>query len=400
MATPSVSLVRTIDESVTQLSHHSCWAQPKPINPVNLAQKAKEGLRRFKPCALVGQEITIITSEEAMNASFYSLFRRGKYGSLRPGIGLKGDRIPHEERERFVAAALGFTLLHSKPFRRWFLTEILQLPRHYHNSKPEITMDENQWADVKLADDGTHSFLCVVEVKTGASLDMHQDAENDEFWESGYGRELRNQKTQRGGQVGYCVLDISQRPPPKMRHGIKCFARRWHEVAAKAPQSDTIVKDFLALLIYIVLPLSTANNSPLMKTNSLPLANICRLHNELEAIAVEYGFKIRSQEKVGTINDASFGTAFGFKKGTRLVGRPTVTLRGWFGWHIADKKLNCEVWFYCSPSKGTGELLLKHLKRAKFSCPTHRDCVFATKAASDLSDDVRWLRSIFAGLLK
>lgn len=88
-----------------------------------------------------------------MNASFYALFRRGKYGSLRPGLVGNLHKLPHQERERFVAAALGFTLRHSKGFRFWFLKNLLMLPPSFCITKSSdiaISMDEKQSEDLRL----------------------------------------------------------------------------------------------------------------------------------------------------------------------------------------------------------------------------------------------------------
>jgi hypothetical protein len=332
-----------------------------------------------------------------MNASFYGLFRRGKYGSVRPGFGSKGQRIPHEERERFVAAALGFTLCHSKRFRCWFLEKILHVPPRWANSKVEITMDENQWSDLRISGEGAGAFLCAIETKTGAPLAEHQDPRCEVFWKSGYGRELKGQKEQ-AELVKYCVLDIPHRKPPRARHGIECLFKTWHDMAESAPQSDSIVPDFIDLLRYTGIRLSRANKAITMKTSSLPIRNICLLQDELAAVASDYDFKVRNEEKVGEFENAYVGTQFALKKGARLFGKKAGKLKGWFGWHIIEGKLVCALFFYEAPDTPLGARVLKHFDGAKLSPKTDKWAVWVQRTPCTLSTDVKWLKSIFDGL--
>lgn len=337
-----------------------------------------------------------------MNASFIGLFRRGKLGSLRPGFGSKGDKIPHEQRERFAVAALGFTLRHSKPFRRWFLKEIVELPQHLHSKEIEITMDENQWSDLKITSEGAEGFLCVVEAKTGAPLAKHQNpTHKTAFLKDGYGRQLLKQKA-RGMKVTYCVLDIAQRPGPRTRNGIKCLYKTWHTVADRAPRSDTIVPDFVELLIHLGLPLSRSKNSKHMKTSTLRISDICHLQEELNAIGSHYDLKIRNKEKCGSRKDPYLGTDFAFKKQALVLGMKANALRGWFGWHVIDGTLNCELWFDHSPTTSIGAHIFRYLKDKKLSPDKVEGggSMRVIKTPSTLTGDVLWFRSIFDGMVK
>jgi hypothetical protein len=121
-----------------------------------------------------------------MKPSLLALFKRGRYFRLPPPNENDDVELVRERKEveRFAAAAVGFCMSHSVKFPKFFVNRICEVSVPYR-TKISVEVEPESWADLLIH---VGRSVCVVEFKSGAPLQPHQDPSKPAFWQNnGYG---------------------------------------------------------------------------------------------------------------------------------------------------------------------------------------------------------------------
>lgn len=145
------------------------------------------------------------------------------------------------DRERFVTAALAFTLKHSRPFLREFWKRICRVPGDPRTmpriSREEILLEPPAWADLQLeSKHKQQNFVWVVEVKVGAKLQDKQNPASKEYLKpKGYGRLFKDfYRLRSDTNLRYVVLRLDEELTGFRWDdvpGIQIQERGWSQVA-------------------------------------------------------------------------------------------------------------------------------------------------------------------------
>ena len=192
--------------------------------------------------------------------SFLRLFRRSRYSQLV----LEDDnssegKARHEQRERFVVAALAFCLKHDGEFLKHFWNCICRAsgdPSSMPSIRPEgISLEPPLWSDLRLESEHKGlGYVWVIEVKAGAPLKPRQRPDRPDFKRPGFGYGALLSEYHKGTDTRrrYVILGASESDNLKIRHNEKPFGivvddRKWDVLATLSKRSG-IVADLFGTL--------------------------------------------------------------------------------------------------------------------------------------------------------
>ena len=175
-----------------------------------------------------------------MVPSLYSLFRRSKYSNEPAGGDDDDDARERSQRqvERFAVAAIGFCLTQDPAFRSHFLQRICNERVNSAGSNFEILIEDEAWGDLTLLSED-RSLAFVIEGKINAPLQPHQNPDSrEEFWQLGYGKDLKEHFRSFRTRVTYIVLGYpEQLRRLKDTNGIALRQKFWEDLATDFPRT-------------------------------------------------------------------------------------------------------------------------------------------------------------------
>ncbi len=185
---------------------------------------------------------------------FLNLFGRSRYGGSVSRIqeldpeSEEGMRV-HKERERFAAAAIAFCLKHDDAFLQCFWEKLCARDGDSKShGMPTVEVEPRRWADLLLT---SGDQLCVVEMKIGARLAIHQDPTSDSFFKpGGYGQFLKARCHEENLRARYVVLggELNRRLEKKNEgREIEVGQRSWDDLVNDLPDTP-LTRDLSVLL--------------------------------------------------------------------------------------------------------------------------------------------------------
>jgi len=351
-----------------------------------------------------------------MNPGFVNLFDRSRYGGKASRIQelepeSEEGRRDHEERERFAAAAIAFCLEHDTAFLQHFWEKVCcQDGDRESPGTITVEVEPRRWADLLLK---AGDQLCVVEMKIGARLAIHQDPTSDVFFKpGGYGQFLKMRSHEESLRPRYVVLgselNLGLVETKKVRE-TEVGQRSWDDFVNELPDT-TLTTDLSALLSSFGIWQFTFKT---MKDKKLSgtLGNVGSAIRIVESVRNSLGWPDSSK----VCADPGDGTWWSlgiylnpFSRNRAIKGlaarlqRENAPDKGagvaWFGYHARpDGKTTRCVYLYCS--KTTRKPLVGRLKKAGFIVEeeTERDgdtgphCAVFREGHDDLGD-IDWFK--------
>jgi hypothetical protein len=345
-----------------------------------------------------------------MPSLLFTLFKRGKYCSRRPISSESGDgeekaivERERKEAERFAVAAVAFCLNYDKPFKEHFWRVVCRFPGDPQlTSDSKILVEENQWADLKIAN-GSHIY--VVEFKIRAPLADKQNPNKDAFWqEGGYGSKMRLDPQH---TYHYIILDQSEsfqldhRP---CRNNVQCRSRKWTDLNG-ATRPSRLLHDLFDCLGSL-----SVSNFESMKAKKISIGagirNVGDAFVVLNAVSDSLGVKTkfdcsRSEQSAWWIgyNILRRGSAMNTRQLQKRTNNKSKIL-AWFGFQGSEgSPTERAVWLYCGDRK--------RANRASKLVPSADDpqkydwCGWAVEIVCELGrepSDYDWFLSVFEKL--
>jgi hypothetical protein len=293
------------------------------------------------------------------NASFSSLFRRGRYvrAELHEGENNDGEEKQRQNRlELFTVAAVAFTIKHDSEFKRHFLKMICDVPDPTNVDDYVILLQPYDF-DMVLCDDKT-SEVIVIEFKVNAGLEKKQDFSNgneDKFSNppEGYGHQIET-KYSRYKNLKYVVLQKNDRRKPSespvQRRKVLCFSRVWSNLLYDGKESP-LAKDLMDWLAQEIPEMKSRIYKNMKMKKAEDIQKAAETYDLLCSVATDHLKDKKPIFDISTGNEGSFFGANirkdcdgfdGLKKYFKVA-----SYLGWFGYGQRQGEApSLEIWIY------------------------------------------------------
>jgi hypothetical protein len=194
--------------------------------------------------------------------SFSLLFRRSKYGSYAPreDEGIEESQKEREEKrreteqkERYLATAIGFCIRYDSTFRSHFLEAICDLPKKLAKTPIDVRVEEQKWGDLVL-NSRREDFACVVECKLHAKLQPWQNPAAEGFEREGYGKLILDEFQRTQKIIQYTVLGWEESLTFPQGTRIGYGQKSWSDLERKFPRHRPLAADLYECLSALGVP--------------------------------------------------------------------------------------------------------------------------------------------------
>ena len=328
---------------------------------------------------------------------FLQLFTRGHYVTSR-AIARKeassdNPQKKHEERERFVVAAVAFCIKHSSGFRTHFLRVTADLKR--------AAVDKIE-VEVRIADDAILDLvltrgrdIILLEFKLDALLSENQQPTTARFNVKGYGAQIQRffqKDIEEGKKLQYLIVG-RESDEGTTKYGLRYCGLPWSRLLRpKETPLESDLYDCLGVL-----------GAPIFLTRHMKKK---RLHQEVGGAIQVYQLLTNAAADTFPIGSSDSGTdyvglnlsAAGVTPGSkheklRDLVRPDGRTLGWIGYEQTDD-LYLSVWFYSSAD--ASNRVKRKLDAAHLRGVIKHDgaAVGVHRPAKDEGDHLAWISGV------
>ena len=278
-----------------------------------------------------------------MNASFYAIYKRGRFGSRDDP-----EEEKQQQRERFGVACLAFCLRYDSTFLGEFLRRICKCEHQANDWSIQVEPYHEGWSDLLIT---TGNVAVLIECKVDNDLMNKQNPwASDSAFEKepkGYGYQFRD--NHKAGKLYYTLLTHSIDEQPKRVLDIKCCTATWRDVSQLVISKEKMISDLFTTLGNLHYP-----SFRIMKANKLhvsDLHSILAAHEILGAVATEGNFShspIRAESRSGEEEncDNIFGWLGAYIPGNKrnewlcsVIKPPPHNPVAWYGYELDESEV-------------------------------------------------------------